>query len=94
MGITLIKFAANQSGLREAFRLAEFLEKSEHGRQGWAVVQSLKSTKDKESHPSLVTVDPKTGEKDRILYEYLGTASDLDRIKPQHKRKIVFESKR
>lgn len=90
IGITLIKFVADQSGLREALRLAELLEKSNHGRQGWAGVQSLKSAKDKENHPSLVTVDPKTGERDRILYGYLGTASDLDRIDTETKRKIVF----
>ncbi|KAJ4955051.1 hypothetical protein NE237_011834 [Protea cynaroides] len=54
LGITLVKYAADQSGLKEAIRLAEFFERDNHGRQGWARAQSSQSGKDDENNPNLV----------------------------------------
>ncbi|XP_077247756.1 uncharacterized protein LOC143887554 [Tasmannia lanceolata] len=80
LGTTIVKFASDQSGLNEAECLAEFFEKDNHGRRGWAHAQALQSRKDYQNNPYLVKVDEKTGEKKRIFYGYLGTASDLHRI--------------
>lgn len=94
LGITLVKYAGDHSGLGEAMRLAEFFEKDNRGQRSWAVVQTLASTKDEENNPNLVRVDKNTGEKERILYGYLGTVSDLDRVDFETRKKVVIESKR
>ncbi|XP_010026955.2 uncharacterized protein LOC104417357, partial [Eucalyptus grandis] len=94
LGITLIKFAANQSGLKEALQLAEHFEKDNHGRKSWARLQPLTLGKDDENNPNLVRVDGPTGEKRRIFYGYLGTASDMDRLDFDTRKKVVFESRR
>ncbi|GAB4851089.1 hypothetical protein Ancab_030385 [Ancistrocladus abbreviatus] len=92
-GITLIKFAAEQSGLREAMRLADHFENEKHGRRAWAQVQSILSGKDEENNPNLVKVDQRTGEKSRILYGYLATASDMEKIDYETRKKVALESK-
>lgn len=92
LGITLVKFAGDQSGLKDAVRLAEYFEKDSRGRKVWARVQPLSFGKDDENNPSLVTVDQRTGEKKRILYGYLGTASDLDKVDFETRKKAVIES--
>lgn len=92
LGITLVKFAGDQSGLKDAVRLAEYFEKDSRGRKVWARVQPLSLGKDDENNPSLVTVDQRTGEKKRILYGYLGTASDLDKVDFETRKKAVIES--
>ncbi|KAF7806858.1 putative ribosomal protein L18 [Senna tora] len=51
-----------------------------HGRKAWARMQPLTLGKDDENNPNLVKVDEKKGEKKRILYGYLGTAFDLDKV--------------
>ncbi|OVA05449.1 XS domain [Macleaya cordata] len=94
LGITLVKFGGDQSGLKEAMRLAEYFEKDNHGRRGWVRTQSMLSGRDDENNPNLVKVDPKTGEKTRILYGYLGTASDLDKIDFDTRKKTLIESRR
>lgn len=94
LGITLVKFAGDQSGLKDAVRLAEYFEKDSRGRKVWARVQPLSLGKDDENNPSLVTVDQRTGEKKRILYGYLGTASDLDKVDFETRKKAVIESQR
>ncbi|KAL9408089.1 hypothetical protein AB3S75_046603 [Citrus x aurantiifolia] len=94
LGITLVKFAGDQSGLKDAVRLAEYYEKDSRGRKVWARVQPLSLGKDDENNPSLVTVDQRTGEKKRILYGYLGTASDLDKVDFETRKKAVIESRR
>ncbi|KAL7210207.1 hypothetical protein ACSBR1_031717 [Camellia fascicularis] len=94
LGITLVKFAGDQSGLKEAVRLAEFFEKENHGRRNWTHVQSLASGKDEENNPNLVKVDEKTGEKKRIFYGYLGTVVDLDKMDFETRKKAVIESRR
>ncbi|KAK3042152.1 hypothetical protein RJ639_001272 [Escallonia herrerae] len=94
LGITLVKFAGDQSGLKEALRLAEFFEKENHGRSRWAAVQSLTSGKDEESNPNLVKVDKKTGERERIFYGYLGTVLDLEKVDFETRKKLVIESAR
>ncbi|XP_010277270.1 PREDICTED: uncharacterized protein LOC104611767 isoform X2 [Nelumbo nucifera] len=94
LGITLVKFAADQSGLKEAVRLAEYFEKEGHGRKGWTRVQSSQMGKDDENNPNLVKVDEKSGEKKRIFYGYLGTASDLDKVDFDTRKRAVIESRR
>ncbi|KAF7144418.1 hypothetical protein RHSIM_Rhsim04G0202200 [Rhododendron simsii] len=93
-GVVRVQFAGNQSGLKEALRLAEFLQKENHGRMNWARVQSLTAGKDIENDPNLVKVDEKTGEKARILYGYLGTAWDLDKMDFDARKKTAIESRR
>lgn len=63
LGITVVKFAGDQSGLRDAVRLAEYFEKENRGRKGWSHVQPLTLGKNDEKNPSLVKVDERTGEK-------------------------------
>ncbi|KAI3951189.1 hypothetical protein MKW98_028593 [Papaver atlanticum] len=94
LGITLVKFGADQPALKEAMRLAEYFEKDNHGRGGWARAQSLQSGRNDEINPNLVRGDPKTGEKTRILFGYLGTASDLDKVDYDTRKKTVIESRR
>ncbi|XP_021716991.1 uncharacterized protein LOC110684855 [Chenopodium quinoa] len=93
LGITLIKFASDQSGLKEAMRLADHFEKDHHGRRDWARVQSITTDKNEESNPNLVMVDQRTGERRRILYGYLALASDLDKVDFETRKKVVIESK-
>ena len=94
LGITLVKFAADQSGFKEAMQLAEHFEKENHGRKDWARVQPLTLGKDDENNPNLVKVDEKKGEKRRVLYGYLGTAFDLDKVDFDTRKKAVIESRR
>ncbi|PIA31766.1 hypothetical protein AQUCO_04900213v1 [Aquilegia coerulea] len=94
LGFTLVKFAADQSGLKEAMRLAEFFEKDYHGRIGWARALTSKSGRDDENNPNLVKVDEKTREKQRILYGYLATVSDLEVVDFETRKKSSIESKR
>lgn len=94
LGVTLVKFAPDQSGLKEAVRLAEYLEKDYHGRKGWARAQPSQSGRDDESNPNLVKVDEKTRENQRILYGYLATAVDLEEVDFETRKKATIESKR
>ncbi|TKY51161.1 Zinc finger-XS domainprobable mediator of RNA polymerase II transcription [Spatholobus suberectus] len=94
LGITLVKFAGDQSGFKEAIRLAEHFEKENHGRKDWARVQSQTLGKDDENNTNLVKVDEKKGEKRRVLYGYLGTAFDLDKVDFDTRKKAVIESRR
>ncbi|CAK9163210.1 unnamed protein product [Ilex paraguariensis] len=93
-GITVIKFAGDESGLKEAIRLAEYFEKDNHGRKGWARVQSVITVKNDENNPNLVKLDERTGEMQRILYGYLGNVSDVEKIDLETRKKIVIESRR
>ncbi|XP_054822104.1 LOW QUALITY PROTEIN: uncharacterized protein LOC129320600 [Prosopis cineraria] len=95
LGISLIKFAGDQSGVCEAIRLAEHFEKENHGRKVWARVQPPALLgKDDENNPNLVKYDEKKGEKRRILYGYLGTAFDLEKIDFDTRKRVVIESLR
>ncbi|XP_027363029.1 protein SUPPRESSOR OF GENE SILENCING 3 homolog [Abrus precatorius] len=94
LGVTLVKFAGDPSGFKEAIRLAEHFEKENHGRKDWAHVQSQTLGKDDENNANLVKVDEKKGEKRRVLYGYLGTAFDLDKVDFETRKKAVLESKR
>ncbi|KAG6668379.1 uncharacterized protein LOC122275326 [Carya illinoinensis] len=94
LGITLVKFSGDQSGLKEAMRLSEFFDKENHGRKAWARVQPLTFGRDDEKNPNLMRVDEKTGEKKRIFYGYLGTASDLDKFDLDMRKKAAIESRR
>ncbi|XP_022721840.1 uncharacterized protein LOC111279188 isoform X2 [Durio zibethinus] len=94
LGITVVKFAGDQTGLKDAVRLAEYFEKENRGRKGWSHVQPLILGKDDERNPSLVKVDERTGEKKRIFYGYLGTVADLDKVDFDMRKRVVIESRR
>lgn len=85
MGTSVVKFAGDQSGLKDAMRLADFFEKQRHGRMSWASVQS--SGKEEEK-------DVKSGQKERILYGYLGTVFDMESLDFETRKKVTIESKR
>lgn len=94
LGITLFKFAGDDSGLREALRVAEYFEKTNRGRKSWAGLQPFTPSNDDEKNPSLMEVDGKTGEKRRVLYGYLATVKDLDKVDMETKKKTTIESLR
>lgn len=94
MGITLFRFAGDDSGLREAMSMAEYFEKMNRGRKTWARVQPLTPSKDDDKNHSLVEVDGRTGEKKRILYGYLATITDLDKVDTETRKKTTIESLR
>ncbi|KAL8265034.1 hypothetical protein R6Q59_023164 [Mikania micrantha] len=95
MGTTVVKFAGDQSGLKDAMRLADFFEKQKHGRGSWASVQPMfRPGNDDEKDPNFVKLDKKTGEKERILYGYLGTVFDLETLDFDNRKKVTIESKR
>ncbi|CAM8993281.1 unnamed protein product [Rhodiola kirilowii] len=91
-GITLVKFPGDRSGLKEAIRLAEYLEKEKQGRKSWAHVEATTTRKDDDENPSLVNLDEKSKEKRRILYGYLGTAADQEKIDFETRKKVVIQS--
>ncbi|KAK4755745.1 hypothetical protein SAY87_009502 [Trapa incisa] len=93
LGITLIKFAGSESGLREAMKLAEHFEKESHGRKGWARLQPLTLGENDDHNPNLVRVDGRTGEKRRIFYGFLGIAADLEKLDFDSRKKMSIESR-
>ncbi|KAK6780867.1 hypothetical protein RDI58_023051 [Solanum bulbocastanum] len=93
LGVTLVKFASDQSGLMEAMRLAEYFEKDNHGRNGWARLQPLTLGKDDENNPDLCKFDHRTGEKKRVIYGYLGTVNDLEKVDFDFRKKITIASR-
>lgn len=92
LGLTLIKFANNPAGLKEAEHLAEFLERQDHGRIGWSRAQATHSL-DPDKNPLLVETDNR-GEKNRILYGYLATSSDLDELDSDSRKRASLKSRR
>ncbi|KAM3356272.1 hypothetical protein P3S68_022986 [Capsicum galapagoense] len=93
LGVTLVKFASDQSGFMEAMRLAEYFEKENHGRNGWARLQPLTLGKDDENNPDLFKFDHRTGEKKRVFYGYLGTVNDLEKVDFDFRKKITIASR-
>ncbi|XP_071737027.1 uncharacterized protein [Rutidosis leptorrhynchoides] len=94
MGTTGVKFSGDKSGLNDAMRLADYFEKQKRGRRSWASVQSMfRPGKEDEKDPNFVKLDKKNGEKERILYGYLGTVFDLDVMDFDHRKKVTVESK-
>lgn len=93
LGITLMRFSGDQSGMKEAVRLAEYFEKDNHGRKAWGCLQPVTLGKDDDKNPNLVKVD-QSGEKKRIFYGYLGTAADLYKVDFETRKKVVIESQR
>ncbi|KAJ6890644.1 hypothetical protein NC651_024218 [Populus alba x Populus x berolinensis] len=87
LGITLVKFGGDQSGLKEAVRLADHFEKDNRGREAWGCIQPLMFGKDDEKNPNLVKVD-RSGEKNRILYGYLATVADLYKVDFETRKKV------
>ncbi|KAG8073550.1 hypothetical protein GUJ93_ZPchr0006g43436 [Zizania palustris] len=93
LGLTLIKFANSPSGLKEAERFAEFLERQDHGRIGWSRAQANQSV-DSDNNPLLVEMDNRTGEKTRVLYGYLAISSDLDELDSDSRKRASLKSRR
>ncbi|XP_062209947.1 uncharacterized protein LOC133911633 [Phragmites australis] len=93
LGLTLIKFASSPAGLKEAERLAEFLERQDHGRVGWSRAQAALSV-DSDQNPLLVETDNRTGERNRILYGYLAIASDLDELDSDSRKRAFLKSRK
>ncbi|GJN40635.1 hypothetical protein PR202_gb29881 [Eleusine coracana subsp. coracana] len=93
LGSTLVKFADNPAGLKEAERLAEFLERQGHGRIGWSRAQASHSV-DSDQNPLLFETDKRTGERKRILYGYLAIASDLDQLDSDSRKRALLKSRR
>ncbi|WVZ55542.1 hypothetical protein U9M48_006189 [Paspalum notatum var. saurae] len=93
LGLTLIKFANNPAGLKEADRLAEFLERQDHGRIAWSRVHATHSI-DSDQNPLFVETDARTGERKRILYGYLAIASDLDELDSDSRKRAFLKSRR
>lgn len=94
LGITLVKFADDKPGLEQAMQLAEHFKKENHGRKDWARVHTQSLGKDDENNPNLVQVDEKKGEKRKVLYGYLGTAFDIDKLDFDTRKKVVIKSRR
>lgn len=94
LGITVVKFASTQAGLKEAERLAEYFEKDNHGRRGWARAQASQSGVNEDKNHAFAKVDPKGGETKRILYGYLATTSDLDKVDLDTRKKAIIKSRR
>ncbi|XP_073054389.1 uncharacterized protein [Primulina eburnea] len=95
LGIHTVKFPGDESGLKEALRLAEYFEKQKHGRKAWAHVKpSVTLGKNDENNPNLVKLDSKSGEKTRVLYGNLGTVADLDKVTFEIKKKVTIVSRR
>uniref|UniRef100_N1QP89 Uncharacterized protein n=1 Tax=Aegilops tauschii TaxID=37682 RepID=N1QP89_AEGTA len=90
LGLTLIKFANNPSGLKEAERLAEFFERQDHGRVGWSRAQATHNL-DPDTNPMLVETDSR-GEKKRILYGCLAISSDLDELDSDSRKRATVKS--
>uniref|UniRef100_A0A1J3F8I4 XS domain-containing protein n=1 Tax=Noccaea caerulescens TaxID=107243 RepID=A0A1J3F8I4_NOCCA len=94
LGITLFRFAGDDSGLMQAMRMAECFEKMNRGRKSWAKVPPFTPGIDDEKNRSIVEVDDRTGEKKRVLYGYLATIADLDKVDMETKKKTTIESLR
>ena len=93
MGIAAVKFAGTPAGLKEADRLAEYFKKDKHGRKGWANVEASQTGSD-ETNPGNIKADKKTGEEKNIFYGYLATASDLEKVDIDTRKRAVIKSKR
>ncbi|CAH9122214.1 unnamed protein product [Cuscuta epithymum] len=92
-GMTIVKFSPDRTGLKEAMKLADYFQRSNHGRSKWALVQSSTLSQDEDNNPDLVKVDPITQEKKRVFYGYLANVSDIDKIEFDLRRKVSIESK-
>ncbi|KAJ8543232.1 hypothetical protein K7X08_005755 [Anisodus acutangulus] len=93
LGVTLVKFASDQSGFMEAMWLAEYFEKDNRGKNGWARLQPSTLGNDDENNPDLCKFDHRTGEKKRVFYGYLGTVNDLENVDFDFRKKITIASR-
>ncbi|XP_073302524.1 uncharacterized protein [Primulina huaijiensis] len=95
LGIHTVKFPGDESGLKEALRLAEYFIKEKHERKAWAHVKpSITLGIDDEKNPNLVKPDSKNGEKTRVLYGHLATVADLDKVTFEIKKKVTIVSRK
>ncbi|KAL8047940.1 hypothetical protein ABFX02_07G031700 [Erythranthe guttata] len=94
LGTHIVRFSGNETGLKEALGLARYFERENRGRREWARVQPSTLGKDDETNPNLVKVDPRTGDKKRIIYGHLATVADLDKVTFEIKKKVSIVSVR
>ncbi|GER39200.1 DNA-directed RNA polymerase subunit beta [Striga asiatica] len=94
MGMHIVKFSSDESGLKEAQKLSDYFEREKRGRKGWARVQpsGLGNAKGDENNPNLMKMDPKTGERKRVYYGHLATVADLDKVTYDIKKKASIIS--
>lgn len=90
MGMSIVKFANTETGLKEAEKLAEFFKRQGHGRNDWV---DAHIGVDADQNPNFFKVDESTGEKKFIFFGYLAIASDLDKIDYDTRKKAVLKSK-
>ncbi|KAL6532340.1 hypothetical protein OROGR_014310 [Orobanche gracilis] len=90
LGIHIVKFSGDESGLKEAMRLSHYFEREKRGRTMWARVHP--GNDDDENNPNLVKLDPKTGEKKRVLYGHLAAVADLDKVTFEIKKRVSIVS--
>lgn len=94
LGMHAIKFPGDESGLKDALKLADYFEREKRGRKNWAQVQQVMLGKDDESNPNLVKLDSKTGEKKRVLYGHLATVGDIDKVNYDIRKRVSIVSMR
>jgi XS domain len=92
--VTLVRFSKTLAGLEEAERLVELFEKSGQGRNNWTEVQKSrdKSVNTSDKNPNLVK-EYGSGEK-LVLYGYLATASDLEILDFDAKKRATVRSRK
>ncbi|KAL8485275.1 hypothetical protein ACS0TY_027540 [Phlomoides rotata] len=94
LGIHVVKFSGDDSGLKDALKMADYFAREKRGRKDWACVQPPSPGKDDDKNPNLVKLDPKTGDKTRVFYGHLATAADLEKITFEVKKKVSIVSLR
>eukprot|EP01018_Ginkgo_biloba_P023295 Gb_30397 [translate_table: standard] len=94
-GIVVVKFAPTSSGFEEAERLLKYFEVNNHGRKDWLRVESSNTTEQNDDeNPDLVQTDEKTKAKKRVLYGYIATAGDLEKVDFDTRKKAVVKSRK
>ncbi|XP_051128306.1 uncharacterized protein LOC127249520 [Andrographis paniculata] len=94
LGMHAVKFSGDESGLKEALKLADYFEREKRGLRDWSRVQPPTVGKDDENNPNLVKFDPKSREKKRVFYGHLATVADLDKVSYDIRKKVTIVSMR
>nr|GEY00432.1 hypothetical protein [Tanacetum cinerariifolium] len=84
----------DDSWFKDKVLLISFKNKSTRALRGLHIQSSFRQGNDDEKDPNFVKLDMRTGEKERILYEYLGTLFDLKGVDCDTRKKVTIESKR
>lgn len=86
--IMAVIFNSTLSGLEAAERLHNFYSKTKHGKSDFENIRSCSSSCSKD--------ESKASEKkaEHVLYGYLGTAEDLDKLEYETKKRCLVKSKK